>query len=241
MSKSLYIEVANAIAQSIDSGSLAQRDALPAERALSEDYNVSRETMRKAIKLLGAQGYVVSRHGRGTFVAPDQLRDMHRSIDGWSDEAIGNGRNASQQILSVDVVTGSPLILRSLSLPTGSPLVRIHRVQSLDGKPMGIHESFVSVDQPNNLTAAKLQSVGSLYKLLRTEFALTLTHAAESIGAVSATAKEADLLGLPPNTPLLRIERITVSDDLNPVEFCVMKYAQTYSYDTVVHRQGIGN
>ena len=43
-----------------------------------------------------------------------------------------------------------------------------------------------------------------------------------------------------PGTPLLQIERITVADDLRPMEFCVMKYAQSYNYDTVVRRRNLG-
>ena len=70
MNMSRYMEVANDLARTIDAGNYLERQALPSERTLSEEFDVSRETMRKAIKLLEAQGYVVSRQGRGTFVAP---------------------------------------------------------------------------------------------------------------------------------------------------------------------------
>lgn len=241
MSKSRYVEVANALAEAIDSGGYREREALPAERALSEEFSVSRETMRKAIKLLEAQGYLVSRQGRGTYVAPDALRDMHRSIDGWSDEALRNGRIAGQRILKLEVVAAPLAIQRALNLQAGLSLVRLQRIRLLDDKPVGLHDSYLAISPVGRLNKEMLESSGSLYQLLRQEFGLTLTDAAESISAVAATHEEADWLHVEPGTPLLRIERITVSDELNPIEFCVMKYAQGYNYDTVVRRRGISN
>jgi GntR family transcriptional regulator len=44
-------------------------DKLPSEAELVETYGVSRATVRQAIKTLESQGLVVTRHGRGTFVA----------------------------------------------------------------------------------------------------------------------------------------------------------------------------
>ncbi|MGV2289717.1 FadR/GntR family transcriptional regulator [Trinickia sp. YCB016] len=46
---------------------------LPAERALAEQYDVSRNTIREAIQRLAARGLVQSRRGSGVFVT-DQLR-----------------------------------------------------------------------------------------------------------------------------------------------------------------------
>lgn len=239
MTTSRYMEVANTLARTIDAGTYLVRQALPPERALSEEFDVSRETMRKAIKLLGVQGYVVSRQGRGTFVAPDALRSMQRSIDGLSDEAARTGRKSDQIIQGVTTMAAPLFVARSLDLAPGTQVVRIQRIRLLDGTRIGLHDSYVAVDNPAALTAERLAEGASLYRLLEAEFGLTLTDAAESISAVAATGDEAEALGIAPGTPLLRIERITVADDLRPVEFCVMKYTQSYNYDTVVRRRNL--
>lgn len=44
-------------------------ERLPAERALAEQFGVSRPSLREAIQKLVAKGLLVSRHGGGTFVA----------------------------------------------------------------------------------------------------------------------------------------------------------------------------
>ena len=241
MTVSRYMRVASALAETIDAGKFVEREALPSERALSEEFDVSRETMRKAIKLLEARGYLVSRHGRGTFVAPEPLRDMQRSIEGLSDEAARNGRALDQQILFCGAVAAPAAAAAALKLDTGTLVARVRRVRRLDGNPTGIHDSFLSVDDPRRLTRALFEQSGSLYRVLRNEFGIVLTDAAERISAVSAEGDEARCLAVWPNAPLLRVERVTVAEDLRPVEFCVMKYAQNYSYDTVVRRRNIGN
>ncbi len=59
------------IAQTIRLGVVAPGEALPAERMLAELYEVSRDTVREAIRELADTGFLVRRRGRsgGTFVA----------------------------------------------------------------------------------------------------------------------------------------------------------------------------
>ena len=50
-------------------GTLPPGERLPAERALAEEFGVSRPSLREAIQKLAARGLLISRHGGGTFVA----------------------------------------------------------------------------------------------------------------------------------------------------------------------------
>ena len=58
-------------------GSLRPGERLPAERALAEDFGVSRPSLREAIQKLVARGLLISRHGGGTFVS-DSLGSSFR-------------------------------------------------------------------------------------------------------------------------------------------------------------------
>ena len=68
-SSPLYIRLAERIAAEIACGGLADGEALPAERILSDQLSVSRTTVRKALDELTAKGLIVSRRGSGNFVA----------------------------------------------------------------------------------------------------------------------------------------------------------------------------
>ena len=50
-------------------GSFQAGERLPAERALAEEFGVSRPSLREAIQKLVARGLLISRHGGGTFVS----------------------------------------------------------------------------------------------------------------------------------------------------------------------------
>eukprot|EP01031_Cornospumella_fuschlensis_P050338 gene50338-61584_t len=49
-------------------GHLAAGDRLPSSRELTQDLQLSRNTVMAALNQLGAEGYLVSRVGSGTFV-----------------------------------------------------------------------------------------------------------------------------------------------------------------------------
>ncbi len=67
-----YIQVANDIASRIEVGEISHK--LPAERALAEEYGVAYQTVRHAMKVLRDRGLIITRQGRGTFVAPEARR-----------------------------------------------------------------------------------------------------------------------------------------------------------------------
>lgn len=62
----------NAILKSIVEGELKEGDRLPGEEALSEQYRVSRPTIREALARLRAGGIIVSRQGSGSYVGRPQ-------------------------------------------------------------------------------------------------------------------------------------------------------------------------
>jgi DNA-binding FadR family transcriptional regulator len=68
--KSLVATVADAVLDGIVRGDLAPGDALPSEAELGAIHDVSRITVREAIKTLQAQGVIRVENGRGSYVQP---------------------------------------------------------------------------------------------------------------------------------------------------------------------------
>ncbi|WP_326829108.1 GntR family transcriptional regulator [Streptosporangium sp. NBC_01810] len=67
-SEPLYRQIAAVITTRIEAGTYEPRRAIPSEAALYEEFGVSRNTVRGAIRLLNEQGLLVTVMGRGTFV-----------------------------------------------------------------------------------------------------------------------------------------------------------------------------
>jgi GntR family transcriptional regulator len=64
----LYVQLAAILRDEIESGRLADGEAIPSETYLQEEHGVSRVTVRKAVALLRDQGLVYTIQARGSFV-----------------------------------------------------------------------------------------------------------------------------------------------------------------------------
>jgi len=62
-----YVQVADHIAARIEVGEWKHK--LPAERALADEYEVAYQTLRHAMEVLRDRGLIITKQGRGTFVA----------------------------------------------------------------------------------------------------------------------------------------------------------------------------
>ena len=66
----LYVQLAGILRRRIESGELARLDPLPSESTLTQEHDVSRDTVRRAIAVLREQGLVFTIAQRGTYVGP---------------------------------------------------------------------------------------------------------------------------------------------------------------------------
>ena len=73
----LYKQLEKLILDKITNGTLTPGNKLPTENELSEQYHVSRVTVRKAFAALYSQGYLGKKSGKGTFIAE---KKMQRSL-----------------------------------------------------------------------------------------------------------------------------------------------------------------
>lgn len=72
-----YRQVARFLREEIERGDLLPGDELPSERELAERYRVSKDTVRDGLKVLRANGLVVTVKGKGTRVADKHKIETH--------------------------------------------------------------------------------------------------------------------------------------------------------------------
>lgn len=74
----LYKQVTDQVKDAIASGDLAPNERLPSVRELSEALKVSAITIKRAYFDLETEGYIMTRAGLGSFVAPMERDVMRR-------------------------------------------------------------------------------------------------------------------------------------------------------------------
>ena len=72
----IYEQIKNTIINQIISGELEENEALPSIRTLAKDIRISVMTIKKAYDELEREGYIITTHGKGSFVAPKNLELM---------------------------------------------------------------------------------------------------------------------------------------------------------------------
>lgn len=228
----LYRQLAAQLRAVIEGGWPGPNKNLPSERELAARFNMSRDTVRKALKLLEEHGVLYVDQGRGTFVAPASVRQMSRFLDSFSADARKRGVQSGQIILSLEQVPANMAVAGLLSIEPSQTITRLQRIRTIDGAPVGLHDAYLNLPDGASFSRADLEKTGSLYTLMTDRFGITPAEGLESLGAVSASVEEAAHLNVAAGAPLLMCERITLSERRRAVEYCVMRYVSSYRYTT---------
>lgn len=83
--RTVYEQIVHVIRSYIVKGDLKPGDKLPSERELAATLNVSRASVREAVKMLSAEGFVEVKHGQGIFISNKENPDtiIHK-LDNFS-------------------------------------------------------------------------------------------------------------------------------------------------------------
>ena len=214
----LYQQIKALITTSLQSGEWKPGELIPSEFELAGRFKVSQGTVRKAIDELSAENLVIRRQGKGTFVATHhEARAQFRFLRLMPDA--GDLHSAVNRILDVKRQRAPAEVSRLLDIKPADAVICIRRVQSFDGKPAILEEIWLSGATFKGLTAERLAEYkGPMYGLFETEFGTRMIRASEKIRAVLSDEASAELLQVPPQSPLLSVERVSYTYGDRPVE-----------------------
>jgi GntR family transcriptional regulator len=200
-----YQEIADELRPRLGSGELGPSRLLPSESELSHDYGASRVTVRRALELLRDEGLVDSRQGFGWFVAADPVRQALGRLGTIESQLAAEGVQSERRVLDFRFVAAPARVREVLGADT---VLRVRRLNLADGEPFALVTVWCPERYGAELSRADVAR-SPFYELLGIE----LGGAVQTIGAAAASAHDAELLGVPVGSPVLRCERITSSAD----------------------------
>jgi GntR family transcriptional regulator len=199
----------------------AEGERVPSERDLSEICGVARMTLRRALDELVAEGVLVRRHGRGTFVGrPRMVR--HLSINSFTEQMRQQGRVPSSRLLEFRRMRAGVRQARELRIPVSEPVLRFTRLRLADDDPIGLETTWVTAARVPGLREADV--AGSWYELLADRYGLAIAHGSSIVEPALLTARDARLLETATGQPAFRIETTTFASDGGVVDFEVDVY-----------------
>jgi len=214
----LYQQIKTLMLRSLQAGEWRPGEAIPSEIELAARFKVSQGTVRKAIDELAADGLLLRRQGKGTFVATHaeqkvQFRFLRLAPDD------GNASPAERRFIDCRRQRAPADVAALLGLRTGDAAIQVRRVLSFRGAPVVLDDVWLPATLFKGLTMQRLADYrGPMYALFEAEFGVRMIRAQERIRAVAASESAAEFLKVAPGSPLLSVERLSLTYDDKPVE-----------------------
>ncbi|GGC76652.1 GntR family transcriptional regulator [Thalassobacillus devorans] len=214
----LYIQIKNKLVSNIKEGIWKPGDTLPSESQLMEQYNVSRTTIRQAIRDLVQNGILETSRG-----APTKVKEIPE--DGLGNPGVIHheiGTDMAVILLRMEKSQTHYHAKYQLSLPETADIFYMERLRMADGKPIAIQQSYLPLaigDVIEQVADKKFDFFSTLGN-----HGIYHTNIKEHVSADNATQYEADILGVSAGEALITIERTTLGIDSKPIEYSTTKY-----------------
>lgn len=237
-----YQMLARNLRTQILQGDFADGQQLPTEAELAMEYQVSRQTVRRAFQDLVSEGMVYRIRGRGTFA--QSANDGYVRQVGSVDDLMGLSDDTAMEVVRplsrrVDLMSAGRLRL-STDVVYEMQFVRIHD---------GIRFCTTSVWLPPHVgkllaDVPELHEVGAvstltIIGLLDARMSLPIAVAQQSITVEGVSEPDAVSLGCPAGHSTLRIDRLYLDTNEVGVELATSHFLpEHYSYRINLRRNG---
>ena len=175
MPKSKYMEIYQTIKSRIEEGEYSFRQLLPSENELTAEFACTRNTVRRAIGMLGTEGYVQSMHGKGVrviFESRGKKRFMLGNIETLKEAARRNKLDIKTKVILFSELTVDERISRRTGFELGKEIYYIQRLRYVDGVPLITDHNYFLKEVAQGLTAEIAEQ--SIYNYLEKELGVNI-------------------------------------------------------------------
>lgn len=192
-----YLEIFHDIENKILEGTYAPNTLLPSENQLSSLYQVSRETIRKALTLLLENGYIQKKQGKGSIVLDINRLDFPISaLTSYKELQQAKHLKSETFVHQLTKKTIRDTSISSKEFQPNDQVWELIRQRKIDGE-------FVLLDKDYLLTSIipelpKEKAETSIYEYFEDKLQLEIGYAQKEIIAEQATPEDQELMDLGP-------------------------------------------
>ena len=186
----------------IEEGVYPYRSFLPSEAALVKHFGCAHNTVRKALGILAADGYLQPVHGKGVRVLYNPPYESNRypatfcttRIQSFAETGERQGFVASTKVLCMEPVVVNEEIANLTHFNQGEDLLHIQRIRYYDGVPRSFEKSYYRSDIVEGIT--KEDAERSLYAYIEKVNGVKLVTCKRLVTIERATELDRELLNL---------------------------------------------
>ena len=218
--KPLYQQLIDAIIENIKNGTYKAGDKLPTETELEATYNVSRITVRRAVKELCDKNILVKKQGKGTFVLDPSLRIRLNDIGGFHEAIEERNQNSFSELLSLQCKKTSDEFSEYLNIPNTSDIIEIKRVMGHDDTIIFIDTCYLPSERYPDIQKYFFGNF-SIYKILKNIYHVKMVNSEKVIKVRKAKKDEATYLHCEEGDPVFDIFKIVYDENDVPVHVSI--------------------
>ncbi|MBN9375717.1 MAG: GntR family transcriptional regulator [Cellulomonas sp.] len=201
----LWAQIVDDLRRRLLAGEFERR--FPTDEELTGYYDVSRQTVREAVRHLAAEGLVVRERGRGSSVTPPVLEQPLHALYSLASTLRAGGLAERSEVLAADRRPVPAEVAAQLGIAASAEAVFVERLRFADDEPIAHNRSWLPAPLATGLLDADLTS-GSLYELLAGRCGVRITGGWERIRLVLPEPTERALLRLPATVAAFSVERL---------------------------------
>lgn len=195
------------------------------ERQLTDMFNVSRTTVRRAIEDLKHEGYLYSVPGKGTFIKQREQTAPLSSLFRWRQNYIEMGYHPNARILRREIIRASESVAQNLKIETGDSVFLLDKLffanrmisnESISYFPL---KAFPGIE---NLDFSELSTTD----VIRNHYNAQPRKTESALEAVLPSREVAENLQITMATPLILFNAV-MSGSLNG-QYIPMEYFKSY-------------
>lgn len=230
--KPKYLMICEDIRAKVQDGTYAIHDKLPDGGRLAEQYGVSLLTVKRALDLLVAEGYIIRRRGDGTVVRDwksKQLPHLYSLNGNYRDYQ----ERVTSKVLAFEVVRPSVQVASKLGIAEDDFIYEITRVRSIDQRPVIMEYIYMPMAVIPQLKLENLER--SIYAYIEDDLGLKIHSAFVKVAGVRPNELEKEHLHLQDTDFVMEAERISCLETCQTFEYSIAHHLpDVFDFETVL-------
>ena len=200
----------------LDTNDLSPGDKLPSESELSDQFDISRMTVRHALDRLVREGLIVRKPGKGAFVARAKLEINPTTIFSFSAAMNTAGHVVRTHVIEKRVIPAPADIAKDLGLRAGKPVVYVFRLRYVDDQAAACARSYLPAQYYEGLLS---QDLGRrpLAELMEEVSGLTISRTEDYFESALVRHDESSVLKVADGSAVLLVRGVAYTQSGLPV------------------------
>ena len=207
VSKLRYQRIFELLQQRIADGTYPVGSTLPTEQELCAEFDVSRYTVREALRRLTDIGLVARRQGSGSEVLSAERRNNYVQTMRSLRELYDYAAETNLEFLSTGIDVADHALSQQLGRIPGREWLRAEAIRrTRSGEPICYVQIYVHGDY-RDIEPHLASLPGPLYIYLERHHGVSIVEVIQTISAAAGPAAAARALGVPEGDMMVRVER----------------------------------